>query len=147
MAYGGEGDIFRLTAYRPLLVFAGHPILLDVIAVMEGDFARRPLPAKTYEALAAGRISVWLVPKDQEPFQKHNWYPNHNEIFPDDFRQLFHENFRRRDRSTYYDLWFHNDIAPEVGFLLQGRIATVYQESREHVPSLPANENAPILSP
>jgi len=146
MAYGGEGDIFRLTAYRPLLVFAGQPILLDVIAVMESDCAHRPLPEKTYEAIAAGQVTVWLVPKAQEPFQKHNWYPNHDEIFPDDFRQLFQENFRCRDKSAYFDLWFHNGVAPEVGSVLQGRSAVVYQEGTEHVQSWPASETSQVLS-
>ena len=118
MAYGGEGEQFRLTSYRPLLIFAGQPILLDAIAVMESECSGRPLPTQTYDALASGRITVWLVPKQMEPFQKQNWYPGHNDIFPSSFRRLFHEKYRCRDHSEFFDLWFHNGVVAEVGSVL-----------------------------
>ena len=120
MAYGGEGKDFRLTSYRPLLVYAGQPVLIDVIAVMESDFARRNLPRQTYDAMATGRIAIWLVPRERAPFQKANWYPDHNEIFPEDFRKLFLASFTCRDRSRFFDLWFHNGLSPEVGRVLTG---------------------------
>ncbi len=120
MAYGGEGKDFRLTSYRPLLVYAGQPVLIDVIAVMESDFARRSLPRQTYDAMATGRIAIWLVPRERPPFQKANWYADHNEIFPADFRNLFLASFTCRDRSRFFDLWFHNGLSPEVGRILMG---------------------------
>ena len=120
MAYGGEGKGFQLTSFRPLLVFAGQPVLLDVIALMESEFAGRELPRETYEAMAAGQIGIWLVPKQRPPFEKRNWYPTQNQVFPADFRELFLANYGLRDQSRFFDLWFHRQIAPEVGAVLSG---------------------------
>lgn len=128
MAYGGEGRDFRLTSYRPLLVFAGQPVLLDVIAVMEADFAGRSLPQQTYAAVQEGRIAIWLVPKQRPPFQKNNWYPDHNPIFPQDFQDLFLANFGIRDSSQFFDLWFHNSLAENIGWVLTGDRSVVLGE-------------------
>jgi hypothetical protein len=119
MAYGGEGRDFRLTYFRPLLAFSGNPLLLDAIALMEADFAGRSFPQQTSDAVLSGQIEIWLVPKEKAPFQKSNWYAANQQIFPDGFRQLFRENFQRRDQSEFFDLWIHKGVSSEVGHLLQ----------------------------
>ena len=118
MAYAGKFQNFQYAALRPCLVFAGQPVLLDVIAVMESDFAQRPLPARTLEAVTSGRVAIWLAPRGQEPFQTTNWYPTHHEIFPPEFRDAFRANYRCRDRSRFFDLYFHDSVPAQIGAVL-----------------------------
>lgn len=115
MACGGEGSSFRDTYQRPLLAFAGQPLLLDPIAVMESEFADRPLPDSTLQAVGEGRIGIWLVPRGREPFRKRNWYPDHEPIFSDEFVRLFRRHHRLRDRSEFFDLWFHDGVPAAMG--------------------------------
>ena len=100
---GGE---YELTFYRPHLLFAGQPLLVDVIACMESQRSQRPLPPETYEALQSGAVQLWLVPKGGKPFQKRNWYPPHQNVFPPDFVGILHERYEKRRSSEYFDLWF-----------------------------------------
>jgi hypothetical protein len=109
MAYGGEGGEYELTFYRPHLLFAGQPLLVDVIACMESQRSRRPLPPETYEALQSGAVQLWLVPKGGRPFQKKNWYPPHQNVFPADFVDILLERYRQRESSEYFDLWFYEE--------------------------------------
>lgn len=124
MACGGEGEGFRLTYLRPLLVFAGQPLLLDAIAVMESEFADRPLPASTQAAVVEGRIDIWLVPRGRSPFWKRNWYPGHDLIFSEGFRKVFRQHHGLRDRSRYFDLWFHDGVPGHVGARIAGPART-----------------------
>ncbi len=105
MAYGGEGEQYELTFFRPSLVFDGHPLLLDAIAVMEGQRSGRDLPERTYEALIDGTIDIWLVPKGHEPFDKLNWYPPHPALFPPEFIETVRANYVHDASSDYFDLW------------------------------------------
>jgi len=109
MAYGGEGVEYELTFYRPHLLFAGQPLLVDIIACMESQRSRRPLSAETYEALQSGAVQLWLVPKGGKPFRKKNWYPPHQNVFPPDFVDILLERYRRRESSEYFDLWFYEE--------------------------------------
>ena len=74
MACGGENASFSHTWVRPLLVFADNPLLVDPISVMDCRLAGRTLPVATHRALVAGLIDLWLVPRQEKPFQKANWY-------------------------------------------------------------------------
>ena len=105
MAYGGEGSAYDLTFYRPHLIFAGNPLLVDVIAVMEGQESGRALPASTYDAMRDGTVQIWLVPKGGEPFAKRNWYRPHGQVFPPDFVAILHERYERRAETRFFELW------------------------------------------
>lgn len=105
MACGGEGVDYEIVFCRPSLVFAGHPLLVDVISVMESHRSGRPLPPETYEALTSGRVTLWLVPKGKTPFDKRNWYPPHEPVFPEDFIQLVKERYHLVGQSEFFDLW------------------------------------------
>jgi hypothetical protein len=96
------------------LVFAGQPLLLDVISVMESQRSRRLLPENTYAALDRGDIRIWMVPKGHSPFAKRNWYPPHRNVFPDDFRSLLDERYVHRGTTEFFDLWFYEAAAAEL---------------------------------
>lgn len=113
MACGGENQAFLNTWTRALLAFAGNPVLLDPISVMDSALSGRELSRSTYDAIGDGRIALWLVPRGQDPFRKFNWYAPHLPIFPDAFRRHFEAHYSPRAQSRYFDLWFWNGL-PEV---------------------------------
>lgn len=113
MACGGENVNFRATWLRPLLVFADNPMLIDPISVMDSSLSGKGLSEKTYSAISEGRIAVWLVPRQQIPFSKENWYAPHNPLFPNEFREHFMANYTPHGHSRYFDLWFWNGL-PEI---------------------------------
>lgn len=124
MACGGENQHFLSTWAGTLLVFAGNPVLLDPISVMDSSLSGRDLADSTYTAIDEGRIPLWLVPRGQDPFRKVNWYTPHLPIFPEAFRRHFLAHYTPRAQSRYFDLWFWNglpDIAGGGGGAAAGR--------------------------
>ncbi len=113
MACGGENINFRTTWLRPLLVFQDNPLLIDPISVMDSSLSGLELSQNTYRALTEGRVAVWLVPRQQTPFAKENWYAPHNPLFPDKFKEHFQACYSPRGHSRYFDLWFWNGL-PEM---------------------------------
>jgi hypothetical protein len=105
MGYGGEGISFQRTYLRPLLIFAGQPLLLDAISMMDAECADLELSPATLDALDAGRVEVWLVPRGQSPFEKKNWYPPHDEVFPAEFRERFRRHYRLDRTTRFFDCW------------------------------------------
>jgi len=105
MSYGGGDQYFHWTNLRPLLIFAGHPLLLDAISIMDSQRAHREFSAATIDAVEAGVIDLWLVPRQQQPFSLPNWYPPHEEIFPDELRASFAEHYRLEGEGRFFDLW------------------------------------------
>lgn len=112
MACGGEEENFRRTWLRPLLVFRDNPLFIDPIAVMDCCLSGRPVTEATSRALIEGRVDLWLVPRQNEPFVKKNWYPPHAQIFTDEFIARFHEHFVREGSSRFFDLWFWDGLDP-----------------------------------
>lgn len=110
MACGGEDESFRTTWLRPLLVFADNPLLLDPVAVMDCCKAGQDLPLETYQAISEGQVALWLVPRQQQPFFKQNWYSPHEIVFPEQFRAHFEANYSLRGTSEFFDLWFWNGL-------------------------------------
>jgi len=105
MGYGGDNQYFHWTNQRTLLTFAGEPLLIDIISLMDSRRADKPVPAATFELINSGTVDLWLVPKGQEPFLISNWYPPHEPIFPADFRERFVASHRLEGKTEYFDLW------------------------------------------
>lgn len=108
MGYGGGDQYFHWTNLRPLLVFAGHPILIDAISLMDTRRAHQDFSPATIAAVGRGYIDLWLVPRDQEPFSLPNWYPPHEEIFPEALRTAFAASYRLEDQTRFFDLWAYD---------------------------------------
>lgn len=117
MAVAGENRWFRTTWLRPLLVFQGNPVLVDPVSVMDTTKSGMDLSSRTYAAISEGRIPMWLVPREQEPFRKTSWYDPDVEIFPDDFIENFRRSYTLRDHTQYFDLWFWNGMDASQGAL------------------------------
>ena len=113
MACGGENASFRSTWMHPLLVFAGHPLLVETVAVMDCRLTGMDMPPASFDALEDGMVKLWLVPRGQQPFVKRNWYPPHEALFSDRFRNHFETNYTPRGHTEYYDLWWWNGLEGE----------------------------------
>ncbi len=111
MGYGGFEPYFHWTSQRTLLVLAGEPLLLDIIALMDSRRADKPIPEATYRLIADGAADLWLIPRGQAPFDISNWYPPHRSVFPEDFKALFTSAYRHTDSTEYFDLWEYDPVA------------------------------------
>ncbi len=105
MGCGGDNQFFHWTSQRSLLTFAGEPLLIDIISLMDSRRAHKPIPSATYDVFDTGMIDLWLIPKGQEPFAIANWYAPHDPVFPDDFREHFVAHYSREGQTEYFDLW------------------------------------------
>lgn len=114
MAVGGEDENYRYAWMRPLLVFNHHPLLLDPIAVMDCHLSGQEMPPEMYAALSRGQVAVWLVPKEERPFAKANWYPPHEPIFSEAFMDHFQANYTPRSQSRFFDLWIWNGLSGDA---------------------------------
>jgi hypothetical protein len=104
MGYGGTTS--ELPNYRPVLVFAGQPYLLDSASLMEMQAAGlKNTPDATVDAIAACKTQIWLIPKNNKPFDLHNFYPPLQKLFNDQFRQVFRKRHRRIQQTQFYDVW------------------------------------------
>ncbi len=132
MACGGEDEFFRSTWMRPLLVFAENPLLIDPIAVMDCRKAGLEISEGTFKAIKNGKVSMWLVPRNQQPFQKTNWYPPHEGIFPKRFLKVFTDNYSKLACTRYFDLWFWDglQIDPAARKLAAGGSAGIFPDGK-----------------
>lgn len=102
----GYGSNYPLTTYRPALVFAGNPYLLDSASLMEMQASGiNNTPAKTLEALKACQVQIWLIPKNQKPFDVFNYYPPLQKLFSPEFRETFLQHYDRQEQTEFYDAW------------------------------------------
>ncbi len=120
MGYSGGKNYFHLANLRPLLTFAGHPLLLDAVSIMDFRRAHREFPEATLHALDTGVIDLWLVPRGRPPFRLASWYPPHDDIFSDEIRARFAAHYRLEGSSEFFDLWGWDRSAALDGVLVQG---------------------------
>ncbi|MBW4524808.1 MAG: hypothetical protein KME18_06375 [Phormidium tanganyikae FI6-MK23] len=104
MGYGAVS--YQLSTYRPQLVFAGNPYLLDSASLMEMQASGlNNTPESTLNALRTCQTDIWLVPKGNPPFQVYSYYPPLQKLFSDEFRKTFAEHYDRQSTTEFYDVW------------------------------------------
>jgi hypothetical protein len=110
----GYSRSYPLTFYRPALVFEGNPLTLDAPALDDMQLSGLAIPQATIDYIKSCQTQIWLIPKGEEPFVMPNIYadtrifPERN-LFEDDFRQAFLQEYKRVGSSEYYDLWACRD--------------------------------------
>ncbi len=110
MACGGEDSSFQHTWVSPLLVFADNPLMFEPVAMMDCRLSGQGLSPKTFQAMADGQVALWLVPKQEKPFTKKNWYAPYAPIFSNSFIKHFMANYTCKEHSEFFDLWFWNGM-------------------------------------
>lgn len=104
MGYGAVS--YQLSTYRPQLVFAGNPYLLDSASLMEMQASGMDnTPESTLNAIRTCQTEIWLIPKKNPPFQVYSYYPPLQKLFSNKFRETFAEHYDRQSSSNFYDLW------------------------------------------
>ena len=104
MGYGAVS--YQLSTYRPQLVFAGNPYLLDSASLMEMQASGLDnTPESTLNALRTCQTEIWLIPKGNPPFQVYSYYPPLQKLFSDDFRKTFTDHYDRQSQTEFYDAW------------------------------------------
>lgn len=102
----GFGTNYPLATYRPTLVFASNPYLLDSASLMEMQASGlNNTPANTLNALKTCQTQIWLIPKHQKPFEVFNYYPPLQKLFSAEFRETFLQHYDRREQTEFYDAW------------------------------------------
>lgn len=102
----GSGN-YELTYYRPLLVFAGNPYLVDAVVMFEMQVSGvSTVSAGTIQALQTCQTQLWLLPKvTQQPFDLQNFYPPHDIVFSKEFRSNFLQHYQPIEDSEFFELW------------------------------------------
>lgn len=101
----GYSANYRLSFFRPELVFAGQPHALDGASLMDWHWSGRPFPAPTLAALRACAVDAWIIPAGGPPFVLPNAYPISGNVFPDDFRKTFAERYSLETSGEWFDVW------------------------------------------
>jgi hypothetical protein len=108
MGYSGMKG-HGLSQWRVLLVFRGeNTIYLDGPALMDHRKGGIPLPSSTINAIERRDVDLWLIPKGGDPWSLRHYYNEDWEVFPEEFKKAFKENYKRVDKTRYYTLWLAN---------------------------------------
>jgi len=102
----GDGN-YELTFYRPVLVFAGNPYLVDPVIMFEMQVSGvKTVSDATIKALQTCQTQIWLLPNvTKTPFDFKNFYPPHDLVFPEEFRHVFLQTYQPIGESEFYELW------------------------------------------
>ena len=115
----GYGDLksytdpdYRVTYFRPALVFAGNPLTIDPVALDDAELSGIQIPDSTLQYLGACKTRIWLVPKGAPPFVLLNIYSLMNDaalpkepLFSAAFRNIFLQRYQKQGSSRYFDVW------------------------------------------
>lgn len=101
----GYSENYRLSFFRPELVFRGHPNVIDGASAMDAAWSGRPLPEALIASLSACDVDHWLIPAGGSPFELPNAYGDAQPVFSEVFRQVFFAQYRRRASGEWFDVW------------------------------------------
>ena len=101
----GYSANYRLSFFRPELVFDGQPYALDGASMMDWRWSGRPFPAAALNALRECAVAAWVIPVGGPPFVLPNAYPIAGDVFPDSFRQAFAERYALETSGQWFDVW------------------------------------------
>jgi len=102
----GLGDIitrYYRTWSRPALALAGNPYTVDMAIMMETELLKIPLTDGTLAMIRGCNTDLWLIPKNERPFEMIGYYGG--PVFDDDFKRAFLGNYEKWKESAFYDLW------------------------------------------
>lgn len=114
----GYGDLkgysdpdYRLTYFRPALVFAGNPFTVDPVALDDAELSGLQIPDSTLAYLGACKTRIWLIPRGAPPFVLLNIYSLMDPALPREplfsaaFRNIFLQRYQKQGSSRYFDIW------------------------------------------
>jgi hypothetical protein len=106
MGIGQDVRTYPRTFYRTLLVMAGHPYTIDAAPAMEMTMWKIPLSDDLLSMMRGCNTDIWLIPKDEKPFQMTGYYgvPTLDRAFVDTFLA----SYTKLNSFDYFDVWACN---------------------------------------
>ncbi|HEX3681893.1 MAG TPA: glycosyltransferase family 39 protein [Bryobacteraceae bacterium] len=111
MGYGSEAS-YPVTDFRPVLIFAGNPLTVDEMALDDMQMSGLAIPDATLAYVRACKTEIWLIPRDEAPFQIVNVYSREDprlfpnwRVFDEHFRRIFLQHYRKTASTKYFDVW------------------------------------------
>jgi hypothetical protein len=101
----GYSANYRLSFFRPELVFHGQPYTLDAASMMDWHWSGRLFPHAALDALRDCAVDAWVIPAGGPPFVLQNAYPIAGGVFPESFRTTFEEHYRLETSGQWFDVW------------------------------------------
>lgn len=103
MGVGQDVRTYPRTFYRTLLVMAGHPYTIDAAPAMEMNMWKIPLTDDLLSMIRGCNTDIWLIPKDEKPFQMTGYYgaPTLDQAFGNTFLA----SYTKLNSFDYFDVW------------------------------------------
>ena len=103
MAFGETAERYKLSFLGARLVFAGHPVRVGTMSLMELKRAGVPLPPELTRRMLSCATRHWLVPKGERPFAMGSNYGGR--LFDTAFIEAFAEAYEPNASLAFYDVW------------------------------------------
>jgi hypothetical protein len=101
----GYGLDYRLSWYRPLLVFKQGTYLLDGASLMDLQPRGLAVTPKTLEQIRSCEWPIWLFPAGSEPLTLHHLAPPNPPIFDEQTRAEFTKRYRFVESFRFFSVW------------------------------------------
>jgi hypothetical protein len=101
----GYSRNYRVSFFRPLLVFDGNPYALDGASLMDWHWSGAAFPAAAVDAIRECEVAVWAIPTGAPPFELPNAYPRAGDVIPEEFRQAFRDRYQLVQSGRWFDVW------------------------------------------
>jgi hypothetical protein len=101
----GYSRNYRVSFFRPLLVFDGNPYALDAASLMDWHWGGAAFPAAAVDAIRECEVAVWAIPAGAPPFELPSAYPRAGDVIPEEFRQTFRERYQLVQSRRWFDVW------------------------------------------
>lgn len=116
MGYG-EDSGHSVTFFRPWLYKNHAEYFIDSMALMDMQAAGLEIPDSTLSAFSDQQFDIWLIPRQNAPFQMHNWYDRVTPLFAERLPKIFEQNYFQARSSEYYDIWVAKRLSADEAFL------------------------------
>lgn len=110
IGYGGDRHYGEYRQFIPLLVFDGHPYLVDSATLMDTRLSGLKMSPAALQAMEDGTVQIWLIPHGAEPFSLHSYYHSSQFVFEEEFRRVFAENYVLVQQNQYFDVWAYQGM-------------------------------------
>jgi len=109
MGYGSSQTTFLSQHFLPL-VFAGNPYYFNFSSMM--GFHGHFLSVRSRAVIKDKLVDYWLVPRGDQPFTIRSYYQPNPELFDEDFRKAFAENYVHKGASRFFDVYEAKGVNP-----------------------------------
>lgn len=100
MGYGSSLEGYLNLYTRPILIYHNDYFFIELPHLFLTSVSK-PIQGKTLEKISNCINDVYLIPKDESPFN----LENNKEYFSKDFIKTFHSSFKKKKSYHFFDTW------------------------------------------